>query len=153
MKKNGSGLSPDFAREFGDALNQFLKARGISQLAAARRMRLIDDASDARQKNRAKSRINSYCTVPKSGQRRSPDAQILFLACVHLGFEFRYNGYVISAASFDGIEPSRPEQTEQLTFEFARQFKLTNGEGTLSVSVKRPAGRIHLSVSLAATSV
>jgi transcriptional regulator with XRE-family HTH domain len=153
METNGNHLSSDFAHEFGEALDAFLTERGISQVDAARRMGLVDDKSDKKQRSRAKSRINSYCTAPKSGRRRSPDAQILCLACVRLGFKFSYNGYLISAESFKAVGASLREQGEQLKFEFVRQFRLTNGEGTLSVSVKRPPGRINLSVSLAAAKV
>ena len=36
----------------------------------------------------------------------------------------------------------------KLTFEFERQFNLTRKQGTVSVKVRRPSGRIEVSVSL-----
>lgn len=129
-----NGQPVTFARAFGDALYEFLKENGISQTDAAKRMGL---------EKGGKSRINSYCRPSKNGQSRSPDAQILCLACVRLGFKFRYNEYLISAQSFE-------DSQEQLEFEFSRQFNLTNKQGTVSVTVKRPPGRIDLFVSLAA---
>lgn len=129
-----NGQPVTFARAFGDALYEFLKENGISQTDAAKRMGL---------EKSGKSRITSYCRPSKNGQSRSPDAQILCLACVRLGFKFRYNEYLISAQSFE-------DSQEQLEFEFSRQFNLTNKQGTVSVTVKRPPGRIDLFVSLAA---
>ena len=132
-----NGQPVTFARAFGDALYEFLKENGISQTDAAKRMGL---------EKSGKSRITSYCRPSKNGQSRSPDAQILCLACVRLGFKFRYNEYLISAQSFE-------DSQEQLEFEFSRQFNLTNKQGTVSVTVKRPPGRIDLFVSLAAHGV
>ena len=153
MRTNGiTGLSANFAREFGDALAKWLADNDISQAEAARRMGL-EVGVEQRKKGRAKSRINSYCKPSRNGQNRSPDAQILCLACVRLGFKFRYNGHLISAQSFEAGEPTLQPLSQQLTFEFDRQFKLTNKQGTVSVTVKRPPGRIDLSVSLAAGSV
>lgn len=133
----------DFARAFGDALNRFLEHKGIRQSDAAKLFGL---------KN-GKARLNTYCHDSRKGRRPKPDAEILYLACAKLpGFYFDYKGYRISAATLNGKGANRPEQpAEQLTLNFDRQFNLTEQAGSVRVTVKRPPGRIELSVSLDAT--
>jgi hypothetical protein len=137
----------DFARAFGDALNEYLKNRPMGQSEAARQLGIETSEPG---KRRGGSRISSYCRDSKSGKRVTPDAKILYLACTKLpGFSFEYNGYRINAETIgrNGHEKPR-EQAEQLTFQFERQFNLTQKQGTVAVRVSRPAGRIEVSVSL-----
>jgi hypothetical protein len=133
----------DFARAFGDALNQFLEHRGIRQSDAAKLLGLEN----------GKARLNTYCHDSRKGKRPKPNAEILYLACAKLpGFSFDYKGYRISAATLNGQGAKRSEKTtEQLTLNFDRQFNLTEQAGSVRVTVKRPPGRIELSVSLDAT--
>jgi len=138
----------DFARAFGDALNQFLHARGIRKIDAARLFGLEDKNG-----NPKKARLSTYCHDSPTGKRPKPDAEILYLACTKLpGFYFDYRGYRISAATLNGHRAKRRQKpTEQLTLHFDRQFSLTEEAGNVRVKVKRPPGRIELSVSLDAT--
>jgi transcriptional regulator with XRE-family HTH domain len=133
--------SPDFARAFGDALGKFLKANGISQIAAANQLGL------------GKARLNTYFHDSRKGKRPEPSAEVLYLVCAGLGFEFDYRGYRIGAATLNGhgLKPA-VKQPGQLEFEYDRQFHLTDQRGTVSVSVKRPPGRVEVSVSLKAVS-
>jgi hypothetical protein len=74
------------------------------------------------------------------------------LACAKLpGFKFEYNDYRINAETLNGngTKPSE-KPVEQLTFEFQRQFNLTDKQGTVAVRVSRPQGRIEVSLSLEA---
>ena len=142
-----AGSQPDFARALGNALNQFLEGKGIRQSDAARTFGLEDKRGKPN-----KARLNSYCHDSRTGKRPKPDAEILYLACTKLpGFYFDYKGYRISAATLNGSGPKRSEKPlEQLTLHFDRQFNLTEQAGTVTVKVKRPPGRIELSVSLEA---
>lgn len=146
----------DFARTFGNALRQFLEAKGIRQIDAARLLGLKDKHGKPN-----KARLNTYCHDSRSGKRPKPNAEILYLACTKLlGFYFDFNGYRISAATLNGNR-ARPSEKppEQLTLRFNRQFNLTDKkgsvteEGAFTVRVKRPPGRIELSVSLKAGTV
>jgi len=47
-------------------------------------------------------------------------------------------------------EKNREKPTGQLEFNFRRQFELAGNAGSVNVMVKRPSGRIELSVSLGA---
>jgi transcriptional regulator with XRE-family HTH domain len=134
-------ISQDFARAFGDALKRFLDAHGVTESEAAGKLGL------------GKARINTYCHDSAKGKRSSPDAEVLYLACSVLGFEFEYNGYRINANTLAGIAV-KPNETplKQLSFEFDRQFYLTDDAGTVSVSIKRPSGSVEVSVSLRAVS-
>lgn len=129
--------SQDFAEAFGRALSAFLKSRGLKQTEAVDQLGLD---------RVAKGRISSYC---HRGKRPKPNAEILYLLCTKLDFEFEYRGYKISATTLNGkgAKPVQPPN-EQLTFEFNRQFNLTTPGGTVSVAVKRPPDRIEVSVSL-----
>src|SRR4051794_10137262 len=82
-----------FAQAFGAALKTFLESQlKIGQSEAARRLGL---------KKGGRQRINTYCS-PTATNRKKPDAEILYLLCSKLGFQFEYNGYVVSAETFGG---------------------------------------------------
>jgi len=136
--------STEFARVFGEAFGKFLERERINQAEAARKMGWGEAG---------KARINNYCHGLRGGKRRTPEADVLYLACVKLGFEFEYNGYKISAATLNGHGvTSVTKQPEQLALEYDRQFDLTGQQGTVSVSFRRPPGRVEVSVSLKAVS-
>jgi transcriptional regulator with XRE-family HTH domain len=131
----------DFARVFGTALAQFLKDKGMKQTEAVRQLGL--------DMNKGKARLNTYCRGTGKGSRPTPDARILYLLCTKLGFAFKYNGYTISAATLNGNGTKPAEKpVEQLQIEFDGQFNLTDKQGTVSISVKRPPGRIAVALSL-----
>lgn len=127
-----------FARAFGDALRKFLEVQGKSQAGAARDLG-IDRA-----------RLNTYLKDSRKGTRATPSAEVLYLACVGLGFEFEYEGYRVTGSMLNGKPPKLRRQPQQLSLDFERQFNLTNQQGTVSVTVKRPPGRIEVSLSLRA---
>src|SRR6266849_3199680 len=100
--------SQDFARAFGIALVRFLDDRGMTQSDAVRQLGL--------ELRKGKARLNTYC---RGGNRKglwpTPDARILYLLCTRLGFDFKYNGYAISAATLNGNGIRRAEKpVEQL---------------------------------------
>lgn len=131
--------SLDFARAFGDALSQFLKNKGIKQSDAARTL------------GTGKARLNTYCHDSPRGTRPRPDAEILYLVCTKLGFNFKYKGYAIGAANLSGNGHQRAENvTQQFTLQFDRQFNLTDQQGSVTVKVKRPPESIELLLSLKA---
>jgi len=133
--------SVEFARAFGDALREFLNEKQISQSKAAR---LLDIG---------RARLNTYCHDSPSGTRSTPDAEILYKVCALLGFELTYRGFRITASTFDGIRVKQIDApAEQLLLDFERQFHLTDETGTVSVSFRRPAGRVEVSLSLKAVS-
>ena len=132
--------SQDFARAFGSALTQFLKDKGITQTDAAKELGLGAEG---------KARLNTYCHDSPKGTRPKPNAEILYLLCAKLGFSFKYRGYRVSAATLNGSGLKSAEaQGEQLQIEFDGQFNLTDKKGTVSISVKRPPGRIEVALSL-----
>jgi transcriptional regulator with XRE-family HTH domain len=132
--------SEDFARAFGNALGQFLRSKGMTQSDAARALGLGEEG---------KARINTYCHDSPRGTRRKPNAEMLYLLCVNLGFAFEYRGYKIGAASLNGGgRKSTDKSAEQLRILFDGQFNLTDQTGTVSISVKRPPGRIDVALSL-----
>lgn len=138
--------SQDFARAFGDALSQFLARNHISQSEAARRLG-IETSEEGKRKGGA--RISSYCRDSKQGKRTKPNAEILYLVCTKFpGFSFVYKDYRISAETLNGSGAKPSEPAEQLPLEFERQFNLTGKQGTVAVKVKRPPGRIEVSLSL-----
>ena len=128
----------DFARTLGDELGEFLRRKGMKQSEAAKRAGL------------AKARLNTYCHDSPRGTRPTPDAETLYRLCANLGFEFEYNGYTIGASTLINGRSEKvvAEQTKQLPLEFDGQFNLTNPKGTVSVSFRRPPGRVEVSVSL-----
>lgn len=137
--------STDFARAFGDALEAFLEGKGISHADVARKLGLG---------KRGVSRLGTYCHDATNGTRATPSAAFLYHVCSGLNFEFEYNGYRVSQSAFNG-NGSKPKKTsagEQLSFEFDGQFNLTEDKGAVSVSVRRPPGRIEISLSLRANS-
>ena len=135
----------DFSRAFGTALDQFLRKKGMNQSDAAKALGLGD---------RGKSRLNTYCHDSPKGVRRKPNAEMLYLLCVNLGFAFEYRGYKISAAMLNGNGRKSPERpAEQLLIEFEGQFNLTDQIGTVSINVKRPPGRIEVGLSLKGASL
>jgi len=131
----------DFARAFGNALAEFLIQKKISQNQAAQLLGI------------GRAKLNTYCHDSPRGIRRKPDAEFLYLVCAKLGFEFHYNDFKISAATFHG-RPAKPIgfPAGPLLRDFERQFNLTDETGTVTVSFKRPAGRVEMSVSLKAVS-
>lgn len=139
------GIPQDFARAFGDKLNQHLRDRGIGPTAAATVLGLKDKNGKP---NRAL--VDSYCHDKKDGTRPRPNAEMLYLACTKLeGFVFDYMGYRISAVVLkDARRKRRGRAPMQREFKFVRQFKLTDDSGGVNVRVKRPADRIEVSVSL-----
>ncbi len=135
--------SQDFARAFGDALSKFLREKGLTQSEAAKRLELGKGG---------KARINAYCHDRK-GRRPTPHAEVLYRVCSKLGFEFDYKGFKISAETLNGNHAGPVElPAEQIPLEFSGQFDLTDQKGTVSVSFKRPPGRVELSVNLRAVS-
>ena len=132
--------SVGFTIAFRDSLNKFLSEHGDSRYSAAKTLGL------------SRSRLNTYFKDdPKTGRPRMPSAEVLYLLCSGLGFQFVYEGFRISAETLFGVKVVHPADA-QLSFQFERQFNLTNDQGSLVVSVKRPAGRIELSVTLEAES-
>jgi transcriptional regulator with XRE-family HTH domain len=136
--------SQDFARAFGDALVKFLRDKGLTQSDASRRLGFG---------KAGKARLNTYCHDSPKGKRPKPDAEVLYRVCAELGFEFEYKGFKISAETLNGNHATPVEKpAEQLPLEFSGQFDLTDRRGTVSVSLKRPLGRVELSVYLKAVS-
>ena len=130
----------DFASAFGDALNDYILGRSMNQNDLVELLGM--------DKKAGKSRISTYC---RDGRRVTPDAEFFWLACSKLpGFSFVYKGYRVSAATLNGkrAKTPKPRPAEQLTFEFEREFNLTDKQGTVAVKIKRPQGRIEVSVSL-----
>ena len=132
--------SEDFARALGNALASFLQKSGMNQNDAAKALGLG---------NEGKARLNTYCHDSPKGTRRKPNAEMLYLLCVRLGFTFEYNGYKISAATLNGSgKKSVKTAAEQLLIEFDGQFNLTDQTGTVSINLKRPPSRIELALSV-----
>jgi hypothetical protein len=124
----------DFARAFADALWQYLEGR-MGQSEAAKLLGL----------NR--SRLNSYFHDLPDGTRKEPKASVLYLACTKFPrFYFDFGGYRMRAVKLG--EKHREKPTGQLAFSFRRQFELADDAGNVNVRVKKPSGRIELSVSL-----
>jgi hypothetical protein len=132
--------SQDFARAFGNALNDFLQTKQKSQSEAAKELGLGKEG---------KARLNAYCHDSPKGTRPKPNAEILYLLCAKLGFDFKYNGYRISAATLggNGVKPAE-KPVEQLLIEFNGQFNLTNQTAIAAINVKRPPGRIEVALLL-----
>ena len=137
----------DFAHAFGDALDEFMRQKGIGQSETAR---LLGIEARKGEKRRGGARIYSYCRDSKDGRRARPDAEILYLACTKLpGFSFVYNGHRINAEALNGNGGKPSERpSEQLSLGFERQFNLTDNQGTVEVKLKRPPGRLEVSISV-----
>jgi transcriptional regulator with XRE-family HTH domain len=142
-----NSTSDDFAHVFGDALDRFLKAKGLSRAAAARQIGL-DTGS-------GKARLGTYCHDSTGGKRAKPDAEILFEICVKLGFTFEYRGYQISASSLSRdrkAEDVETAPTEQLKIQFHGQIDLTQGAGEITIKLKHASGSTNGSYSLSQAS-
>lgn len=136
--------SQDFARAFGDALFKFLEEKGWTHTEVSNRLKLGE---------RGNARLSSYFHDSQKGTRPAPAAEILYLVCTELGFEFEYKGYRITAGSLNGAGSKPVEKpAEQLKIEFSGQFNLTDNKGTVAVSLKRPPGRAAVSIELKAVS-
>jgi len=136
--------SLEFARAFGDALAKFLVERGVSQSDAAKKLLL-----DRPGKSGGKARLSTYCRDSRMGTRPTPNAELLYRVCTEFGFNFEYRGFRISATDLG--TPSENAQTaevQQLVLDFDGQYELKDQKGTISVRVKRPTGRVEISVSL-----
>ncbi len=128
--------SNEFAKELGDALGRYLHEEGISQADASRRLEM------------ERATMNTYLHDYKK-KRRLANAEVFIKACVKLGFTFDYKGYRIMAVPSSAQQNGQSEVSSvprQLTLEFDEQIYLTNG--MLSISLKRPPGRVELNVSL-----
>ena len=138
----GDSDSPQsFSSAFTKALKSFLEERDLGQSEAARELG-IETTEEGKRKGGA--RISSYCCG-----RAKPDAEILYLLCAKLGFNFEYNGFRITAETLNGKRPKSAEQpARQLTFDFERQFNLTRKQGVVTVKVRRSVGRSDVSLAL-----
>ncbi len=132
--------SEDFARAFGDALRSFLDNKPMRYAEAARRM------------GTERRTLNTYINDDAKGRRAKARVELLFQACVELGFEFEYLGYKIRVETLGKQARASAPQAEQLTFDFYRQFNLTEDGGLVSVHLKRGSSRVELLVSLRSAS-
>lgn len=133
----------EFARAFGDALLNFLDGR-MNQIEATKLLGLLNKNGKPK-----RSTLNSYFRDSADGERTEAKASVLFLACTKLpGFNFDYAGYRLKAVRLDKKEKPSDATSRQLPFNFERQFDLVEQAGKLNVKVKRPSGRIEVSVSL-----
>src|SRR5882724_85630 len=85
--------SEGFGKAFGEALLHFLNAKGMTQSDAAKMLGLGEEG---------KALLNTSYHDPPKGARPKPNAEILYLLCTRLGFDFEYNGYKISAVTLNG---------------------------------------------------
>jgi hypothetical protein len=128
-------MADKFSDTLANALNAFFRTKGMSEAQAATRMEMKP------------ATLNTYTTGAKDKgkerKRRRPPAELLARACL-LGFEFEFQGYVIGAR-----KEGQPASTEekQLHLQFTRQIDLAEN-GAITVGLKRPPGKIELSVSL-----
>jgi transcriptional regulator with XRE-family HTH domain len=133
-----NGNEHEFARAFGDALGTFLASKGMSQSDAAKELGLGTIG---------KARINAYCHDSPRGTRPKPNAEILWLLCSRLGFDFIYKGYKISVEALNGGQSRLAEAPiEQLRITFDGQFNLTDSE-PVSLGLARPQGRVEVTLS------
>lgn len=124
----------DFRLAFRKAVREFLTEKGLTQVKVARGIGIT------------KQRFNSYC---RKKEPAHPEAEVLCFLCVNYGFSFEYRGYKISAATLEGVPvPAPASVAQQIPIDFEGQFKLTDQNGALSVTVKRPSGRLEVSLSL-----
>ncbi|HKT26322.1 MAG TPA: hypothetical protein VJR04_17060 [Terriglobales bacterium] len=140
-----NGTEAGFAREFGQQLEKFLEDRLIRPAEAAERMGTY--------KQKLNGYINDQKRLTKERKivmvRVKPESDLLFLACAKLGFIFEYGGYRIRAEKSDGTAVPQAEP-RQLSFSFTGKFNLTDEQPDLALAIKRPQGRIDLSISLGA---
>jgi transcriptional regulator with XRE-family HTH domain len=135
-----SASSEDFARAFGDALRAFLDEKGITYTDASARLGV------------QKQTLSTYWSDDGKGKRKKARAELLFRACIEFGFEFEYNGHRIAADTLMKPRKGAAARSEQLSFDFSRQFKLTEDSGLVYVRLKRHPGEVEFSVSLKAAS-
>jgi hypothetical protein len=131
----------DFMELFGDALLRFLTESEMSEAEASRKCSM------------GRATFNTYTRGAKdkkspTRKRRVAPAELLAKACI-LGFRFEYDGHTIVALK--GGQPL-PLTEPQLRLEFTRQFDLGENGGTVALGLKKPPGKIELSVSLKAVS-
>lgn len=130
----------EFARVFGEELSRFLDGRNMSLADAARKIGLGPEG---------KARISAYCHESSKGKRPKPNAELLYLLCSKLGFGFEYQGYKVTAEAMNGARPKlSAEPIDQLRIAFDGQLNLTSQEGQFSMDIKRPPGRIEVSLAL-----
>jgi hypothetical protein len=130
-------MADEFSDLFGSALEAFFQTEGIPESEAARRM-VMERAT-----------LNTYTTGAKDKgkekrERRKPPAELLVRACVEFGFQFEFQDYIIAARKKGKRVPI--EET-QLHLQFTRQIDLAEN-GAITVGLKKPPGKIELSVSL-----
>lgn len=125
----------EFADKLGNALSNFLKTRGMSEADASRELEM------------ERATFNTY-TSGVAGKRRRPPAELLARACL-LGFEFEFEGRSIVALK-DGQRTVTEDK--QLHLQFTREFDLGNNGETVAVGLRRPPGKVELTVSLKAVS-
>jgi len=138
---NQTTQSGGFARAFGDALEAFLQKKQISHSEAAQRLGLGKSGI---------ARLGTYCHDSPRGTRATPSAELLYLICSELEFEFEYNGCKISALTLEKRSKVSTPGAQQLSLPYDRQFNLTDGKGKVSVSVRRPPGHVEVSISVKA---
>jgi hypothetical protein len=124
-----------FSDKLGLALSNFLKINGMSEAEASGKFGI------------ERGTLNTYTSGVK-GKRRKIPAEVLVKACL-LGFEFEFDGQLIVATK-DGQRLLVEDR--QLHLEFKRELDLTGNGGTVAVGLKRPPGRVELTVSLKAVS-
>jgi transcriptional regulator with XRE-family HTH domain len=130
-------MADEFADLLGNALAAFLKTEGIPEAEAARRMGI------------GRATLNTYTIgVKEDGkderERRRPPAELLARACVALGFQFEFEDHIIVARK-KGKQVRGAEK--KLHLEFTREIDLADN-GAITVGLKKPPGKIELSVSL-----
>jgi transcriptional regulator with XRE-family HTH domain len=124
-----------FADAFGNAFEAFLGALGISEAEAAKSLGV------------ERATLNTY-THGVGGKRRRPPAEILFNACAALGFQFEYRGCrIVGVRHGAAIMP----EEKQLHLQFTKRLDLAE-TGTVALGLKKPPGKVELSVSLRAVS-
>src|SRR5437762_10279515 len=96
----------DFTDLFGEAFEAFLSTQGLHEAQVATRIGM------------SRATLNTY-TSGVDGKRRRPPAELLTKACVLLGFEFEYEGHILSAR-----KPGKhaPIEEKQLHLQFTRQI-------------------------------
>jgi transcriptional regulator with XRE-family HTH domain len=124
----GNFDSQDFIRALREALRNYLEGKMKQNEAAA-----LLGVSPTRLNNNLLS-------------DREPMASMLYLVCTRWPkFQFDYGGFRLRAIKLEKRKDRVAEA--QLPFDFNREIKA----GRVKVKVKRPAGRVELSVLLAAT--
>jgi hypothetical protein len=122
---------PTFSDKLGVALSNFFKLHDITEAKASRSFGM------------PRATLNTYTAGVNGGRKKVP-AEVLVKACL-LGFEFEFDGYLIVATK-DGQRVRAEEK--QLHLEFTREVDLGENGRTVAVGLKKPPGRIALTVSL-----